>query len=82
MNAQRFATQDQIVHQVKNALPIHDLMAWMIASFPKANRDQIFTGLKWIYAADFHIAPASSKSMAYEIGEQTVTACPQRVEEK
>ena len=75
-----FATRRQVLDEVASSLPIHDLMAWMIQTFTKADRDQIFAAFKWVYEAGFKIGSASSQPRSYRIAGQGFNACPQRIE--
>lgn len=73
------AIQKEIVSAVDAARPINDLLGWLIAKYPDADRKWVFAALKAIYAADFAIAPASQQSNTYRIGREELTASPQRV---
>jgi hypothetical protein len=71
--------QRNILRAVEAARPIGDLMGWLIAGYPDANREWVFAALKAIYDGDFEIAPASQQMKAYRIGREELAAYPQRV---
>ena len=73
------ATQREIVRAVEATRPIGDLLDWLIAKYPDADREWVFAALKAVYAADFAIAPASQQARTYTIGREELRACPQRV---
>jgi hypothetical protein len=73
------AAQRDIVRAVEAARPIGDLLVWLIAEHPEAEREWVFAALKAIYAADFAIAPTSQQARTYRIGSEELTAYPQRV---
>ncbi len=69
-----------LIQEVKTALPITDLMLWLITKYPQAELKQILAMLNVIYQeTDFLIQPASSERKNYVIGEQVLTAYPQTV---
>ena len=74
------AVRREIVRAVEAELPIDDLLGWLIARYPGANREWVFAALKTIYDGDFTIAPASQEAKTYRIGREELRACPQRVE--
>ena len=73
------AVQREIVGAVEAARPIGDLLGWLIAEYPDADRDWIFAALKAIYAEGFEIGPASQQTRIYKIRREVLTAYPQRV---
>ncbi|MBW2629023.1 MAG: hypothetical protein JRE45_15570 [Deltaproteobacteria bacterium] len=80
-NETEFAAREQsrVFRELERALPVDDLMGWLIRALPLANRDQLFSVLKAIYEAGFEIGPASQTPRLYELGRDTFQACPQRV---
>jgi hypothetical protein len=73
------AAQRDIVRAVRAARPIGDLVGWLLAEYPDANRDWVFAALKAIYDGGFEIAPASQQAKTYRIGRKEIKAFPQRV---
>jgi hypothetical protein len=73
------AAQRDIVRAVEAARPIGDLLGWLIAEYPDANREWVFAALKAIYEGGFEIAPASQQAKTYRIGREEIRAFPQRV---
>ena len=73
------ATQQSIMDSVEAARPIDDLLSWLIAEYPDADRAWVFAALKAIYEAGLAIAPSSPQARTYRIGREELTACPQRV---
>ena len=71
--------QRDIVRAVEAARPIGDLLGWLIAAYPNADREWVFAALKAIYDGSFTIAPASQQPKTYRIGREELKACPQRV---
>jgi hypothetical protein len=71
--------QPRVLRELERALPVDDLMGWLIGALPLANRDQVFLVLKAIYEAGFEIASASPTARPYKIGQDEFQACPQRV---
>ena len=73
------AERSRLLRELERALPVDDLMGWLIRALPLANRDQLFSVLKVIYETGFEIGPASKTPRPYEIGRDAFQACPQRV---
>ena len=73
------AESSRILRDLECALPVDDLMGWLIDAVPRANREQVFSLLKVIYEAGFEIESASPTGQAYKIDQDTFQACPQRV---
>ena len=73
------AVQRDIVRAVEAARPIGDLLEWLIAKYPDADREWVFAALKAIYDGGFTIAPASQQAKTYKIGREELRASPQRV---
>ncbi|MCP5058037.1 MAG: hypothetical protein GY937_15130 [bacterium] len=73
------AAQRDIVRAVAAARPIDDLLGWLIAEYPDANREWVFAALKAIYEGGFEIASASQQMKSYRIGREELKAFPQRV---
>jgi hypothetical protein len=68
------------IQEVKQALPIADLMLWLTNKYPQAELKQILAMLNVIYQeSDFHIQPASDERKDYLVIDKTLTAYPQSV---
>lgn len=69
-----------LIQEVKNALPIADVMQWLTEKYPQAELKQILAMLNVIYQeSDFQIQPASDERQDYVIGDKTLTAYPQSI---
>lgn len=69
-----------LIQEVKEALPISDLMLWLTEKYPQAELKQILSMLNVIYQeSDFQIQPASDQRRDYTVGDKTLTAFPQSV---
>ncbi|MCV6636953.1 hypothetical protein [Candidatus Albibeggiatoa sp. nov. NOAA] len=69
-----------LIQEVKNALPIADVMQWLTEQYPQAELKQILAMLNVIYQeSDFQIQPASDERQDYVIGDKTLTAYPQSI---
>ncbi len=73
-------SQRRLLQRLHAALPLNDLMGWLIGEFPLAAREEIFAMVKAVYEVGLLITPASAQPRSYDIGGQVVKACPQRVE--
>ncbi len=71
-----------VIQKLKPALPVDDIMAWLIAEYPKLELPQLLKLLNVIYQEGFHIAPSSEERQVYHVGDRELTASPQRVEQK
>lgn len=69
-----------LLERLEAALPVDDLVAWLLAEYPDAADREVMGMLQEIYEADFHIEPASSTPRSYRVGGETWDACPQRVD--
>jgi hypothetical protein len=69
-----------LIQEVRGALPITDLMSWLIQKYPQAELKQILAMLNVIYQeSDFLIQPASDERQDYVVGDKTLTAYPQSI---
>ena len=69
-----------LIQEVKDALPIADLMLWLTEKYPQAELKQILAMLNVIYQeSEFHIQPASDERKDYVVGDKTLTAYPQSI---
>jgi|GEM_PF-2833825 len=73
------AERSRVLRELERALPVDDLMGWLIGALPSATRDEVFSVLKAVYEAGFEITPASHTPRPYKIGRNAFQACPQRV---
>ena len=72
--------QSDLIERVEAALPIDDIVGWLIREHPGASERDIMGMIQRVYARDYTIAPASSEIQSYRAGDNTWEACPQRVE--
>jgi hypothetical protein len=69
-----------LIQEVKDAVPITDLMLWLTQKYPQAELKQILAMLNVIYQEPaFQIQPASDKRQDYTVGDKTLTAYPQSI---
>ena len=76
------AEQQRVLQRLERALPVDDLLRWLIGELRGAHRDEVFSVLKAVYEAGFEVAPASRTPQRYQIGRHVFNACPQRVTSK
>lgn len=69
-----------ITNKVSAALPIDDLLSWLISEHPDASLKQILSMLNKVYQGGFTISPAGTTQRTYQVGERGLDAYPQRVE--
>lgn len=75
-----FSVMDlHMIQKIKESLPIDDIMAWLIQTYPQAELKDILYRLNVIYQEDFAISPAAQVQKTYRIGERELTAYPQQV---
>ena len=72
--------QNDLIERVEAALPIDDIVGWLIREHPGASERDILGMVQKVYMRDYKIAPASSEFQSYQAGDNTWQACPQRVE--
>ncbi|NKB71507.1 MAG: hypothetical protein GKR89_30920 [Candidatus Latescibacteria bacterium] len=72
--------QRQVLRRLQAALPVDDLLGWLIVECPTAGRDQVLALLKAVYAAGWKIGPANQEQRLYRVGDEELRAYPQRVE--
>jgi len=68
-----------LLARVEAALPIDDLVGWLITTHPGASEREIMGMLQEIYMRDFSINPSGEPEQRYEVGGQAWDAYPQRV---
>ena len=71
--------QDNLIERIDAALPIDDIVGWLIHEYPSAPEQDIMTMLQRIYERDYEIGPSSDAEKKYEVGHTTWDAFPQRV---
>ncbi len=72
-----------VLGKMNKALPIEDIMAWLIAEYPDAELPQILSLLNALYQEEeYHIEPASVTKNIYNVGDREINAYPQRIEMK
>ncbi len=69
-----------LLAELRSALPVEDLLAWVVEQRPQASFDQTMALMKEIYAAGMNIAAAKTTPRTYRVGGRQMRACPQRVE--
>jgi len=67
------------LNELESALPVEDLLAWLIGKMPGADDQALFAALRAAYLRGWHIEPGSADMLDYEVGERTIQACAQRV---
>ena len=68
-----------LLERIEAALPIDDLVGWLIGAHPGASEREIMGMLQDIYRQDFDIKPSGAPQQRYAVGEQSWDAFPQRV---
>ena len=72
-----------VLGKLNSALPIEDIMAWLIKEYPDAGLPQILSLLNALYQEeDYQIEPASTTKNVYKVGDREINAYPQRIEMK
>ena len=64
--------------ELEAALPVEDLLAWLIEKLPEADEQEVFATLRGAYQRGWRIEPASAEMRTYAVGERTIEACAQR----
>ncbi len=72
--------QRRLLAELRDSLPVEDLVTWVVEQRPEATFDQTLALLKEIYAAGFRIVAADTTPRTYRVGGRDMRACPQRVE--
>jgi len=75
-------TEAEFRSRFEAALPIEDLVAWLIAEYPAASEREIMGLLQRVYGKGYKISPAASEERAYRVGDNEWNAYPQRVATK
>jgi hypothetical protein len=68
--------------RVDAALPIDDLVGWLLREYPHASERDVMALLQKIYERDYAIGPSGEPERRYEVGDDGWTAFPQRVARK
>jgi len=69
----------QALNELDAALPVDDLLAWLIEKMPEADDGDVFAALRAAYMRGWRIEPAGPEMLDYQVGERTIQACAQRV---
>ena len=80
-NAQE-PSEPSLVERIEAALPIDDLVGWLISTYPAASEREVMGMLQDIYQRDFDINPSGEPEQRYVVGEGGWNAFPQRVTAK
>lgn len=72
--------EQHVTEKVSAALPIDDLLAWLIREYPNAQLEQILSMLKTVYQQNFAISTAGELRKTYQVGDRGFDAYPQRVD--
>ena len=67
------------LNELDGALPVEDLLAWLIEKMPEADDGEVFAALRAAYMRGWHIESGSPGMIDYQVGERTIQACAQRV---
>jgi hypothetical protein len=73
-------TEDDFQRRLQAAMPIDDIVAWLVKEHPTASEPEIMGLLQRVYGRGYKIAPAAREQRTYVVGGQEWTAYPQRVE--
>jgi hypothetical protein len=65
--------------RLEAALPIEDLMAWLLEQHPGASERDVLAMVQAVYECDYDIAPAAGTEREYRVAGEVWKACPQRV---
>lgn len=76
------STEPSLIERIEAALPIDDLVGWLISTYPAASEGEIMAMLQEVYRRDFNINPSGEPEQRYVVGEGGWTAFPQRVTAK
>jgi hypothetical protein len=69
-----------IVSRLEAALPVDDVLAFVLAARPGVEREALMDLMSAVYAAGFEIVPAEADEPSlYRVGEHELRAFPQRV---
>ena len=71
--------RDELIQRVEAALPIDDIVGWLVQEYPQATEREVMEMVQVIYQRDYEIQPAASVVNTYRVGDNTWDACPQRV---
>lgn len=70
---------DDLIRRMEAALPIDDIVGWLVQEYPRASERDVMGMVQEIYAGDYDINPSSGTLKTYRVGDTTWDACPQRV---
>ncbi|MHC4937957.1 MAG: hypothetical protein ACYTHK_03205 [Planctomycetota bacterium] len=67
------------LRDLEAALPVDDLMAFLIEKMPEADEPEVMAALRAAYAHGWRIEPAGAEPRTYQLGGRELRACAQRV---
>ena len=70
---------EDLIQRLEAALPVEDIVGWLIAEYPDSTEQQVMGMVQMIYQRDYDIRPAASEMNRYQVGDATWDACPQTV---
>jgi len=70
---------DDLLRRVDAALPIDDIVGWLLQEYPGATEPEVMLLLQKVYQHDYRIDPAASEQRNYRVGDKDWNAFPQRV---
>ncbi len=73
---------DEVIRRLDAALPVDDLVAWLLRNYPDVSEGEVLGMVQRIYREDYVIRPAATRTRAYEVGGNRWDAVPQRVERR
>jgi len=73
------AWEQGFVERLEAALPIADMLGWLVSEYPAASERDVLAMVQKICILDYEMTPAADHERTYKIGDGTWDACPQRV---
>ncbi|RKY22309.1 MAG: hypothetical protein DRQ55_01340 [Planctomycetota bacterium] len=73
-------SEDDFRQRLEAAMPIDDIVAWLLQQYPAASEPEIMGLLQRVYGRGYKISPAAREQRNYSVGGQDWSAFPQRVE--
>ena len=70
---------DEFISRMEAALPIDDIVGWLVREYPSATEREVMAMVQVIYQRDYVINPSASVLNTYKVGDNRWDACPQRV---
>lgn len=69
----------EALRALEDALPVDDLMAFLIERMPEADDTEVMAALRAAYLRGLRIEPAGPEMLVYQVGGREIRACAQRV---